>query len=127
MLGQMMERQLLISDILDHAARYHGDTEVVSVNTDGTQTRTNYSKVNARAKKLASAINKRGMKRSDRIGTLAWNNYRHLEAYYGISGAGFVAHTINPRLFPEELIYIVTHAEDRMVFFAATSGMKVAS
>ena len=120
MLGQMMERQLLISDILDHAARYHGDTEVVSVNTDGTQTRTNYSKVNARAKKLASALNKRGMKRSDRIGTLAWNNYRHLEAYYGISGAGFVAHTINPRLFPEELIYIVTHAEDRMVFFDAT-------
>lgn len=120
MLGQMMDQELLISSIIDHAARYHGDTEVVSVNTDGSQTRTNYAQIQSRAKKLGSALLKRGMERSDRIATIAWNNYRHLELYYGISGAGMVCHTVNPRLFPEQLIYILTHAEDKMVFFDAT-------
>ena len=120
MLGQMMDQELLISSIIDHAARYHGDTEIVSVNTDGTQTRTNYSKVQDRSKKLGSALLKRGMKRSDRIATIAWNNYRHLELYYGISGAGLVCHTVNPRLFPEQLVYILTHADDQVVFFDAT-------
>ena len=120
MLGQMMDQELLISNIIDHAARYHGDTEIVSVNTDGTQTRTNYKEVQTRSKKLGSALLKRGMKRSDRIATIAWNNYRHLELYYGISGAGLVCHTVNPRLFPEQLIYILTHAEDQIVFFDVT-------
>ncbi len=120
MLGQMMDQELLISSIIDHAARSHGDTEVVSVNTDGTQTRTNYSEVQIRAKKIGSVLIKRGMERSDRIATIAWNNYRHFELYYGISGAGFVCHTVNPRLFPEQLIYILTHAEDKIVFFDAT-------
>lgn len=120
MLGQMMDQELLISSIIDHAARYHGDTEVVSVNTDGSQTRTNYQSVQKRAKKIASSLTKRGMQRSDRIATIAWNNYRHFELYYGISGAGFVCHTVNPRLFPEQLIYILTHAEDKVVFFDAT-------
>lgn len=120
MLGQMMDQELLISNIIDHSARYHGDTEIVSVNTDGTKTRTNYTEVQARAKKLGSALLKRGMERSDRIATIAWNNYRHLELYYGISGAGLVCHTVNPRLFPEQLIYILSHAEDKVVFFDAT-------
>ena len=120
MLGQMMDQQLLISGIIDHAARYHGDTEFVSVNTDGTRHRTNYSEIRTRTRKLGSALVKRGMKHSDRIATIAWNNHRHFELYYAISGSGFVCHTVNPRLFPEQLIYIVNHAEDRMVFFDST-------
>lgn len=120
MLGQMMDQQLLISSIIDHAARYHADTEIVSVNTDGSQHRTHYANVQKRAKQLASALTKRGMERSDRIATIAWNNHRHFELYYGISGAGLVCHTVNPRLFPEQLIYILTHAEDKIVFFDAT-------
>lgn len=120
MQGLMMDRQLLIGSIIDHAARYHGDTEIVSVNSRGGQTRTNYAQVRARALRMASALGKRGMGRSDRIATIAWNNFRHLELYYAISGAGHVMHTINPRLFPEQLIYIITHAADRIVFFDAT-------
>lgn len=120
MLGQMMDQQLLISGLIDHAARYHADTEIVSVNIDGTRHRTNYGELNARAKKMGSALLKRGMNKSDRIGTLAWNNYRHLEVYYAISGVGFVCHTVNPRLHPDELCYIIEHAEDRMMFFDAT-------
>ena len=120
MFGQMMERQLLISGIIEHAARYHGDTEIVSVNTDGSQHRTNYAQLRDRSKQIGSALLKRGMKQSDRIGTLAWNNHRHLELYYGISGVGLVCHTVNPRLFPEEMTYIMDHAGDRMIFFDQT-------
>jgi len=120
MLGQMMDQELLISSIIDHAALYHGDTEVVSVNTDGSQTRTSYAEIQNRAKKIGSALTKLGLERSDRVATIAWNNHRHFELYYGISGAGFICHTVNPRLFPEQLIYILTHAEDKVVFFDAT-------
>ncbi len=120
MFGQMMESQLLISGIVEHAARYHGDTEIVSVNTDGSRYRTNYSRLRERSRQMGSALLKRGMKQSDRIGTLAWNNHRHLELYYGISGVGLVCHTVNPRLFPQELLYIMDHAEDRMIFFDQT-------
>ena len=120
MFGQMMDQQLLISGIIDHAARYHGDTEIVSMDTDGTKTRTTYAEVNARSKKLASALTKRGMSEGDRIGTLAWNNHRHLELYYAISGCACVCHTVNPRLFPEQMIYIIDHASDRLVFFDST-------
>ena len=117
----MMDRELLISAIIDHAAHYHGDTEIVSVNTD-------WRRIHAMAMpnavtevlKLASALAKRGMKKSDRIGTLAWNNHRHLELYYGVSGSGLVCHTLNPRLFPEQLVYIINHAEDRILFFDQT-------
>ena len=120
MLGQMMDQELLISSIIDHAALFHGDTEVVSVNTDGSQTRTSYAEIQNRAKKISSALTKLGLERSDRVATIAWNNHRHFELYYGISGAGFICHTVNPRLFPEQLIYILTHAEDKVVFFDAT-------
>ncbi|HSO47889.1 MAG TPA: AMP-binding protein, partial [Rhizobiaceae bacterium] len=120
MQGLMMDRALVIPSIIEHAARYHGDTEVVSVNTLGGQHRTNYAQIRARALRMASALQKRGMRKSDRIATIAWNNYRHLELYYAISGSGYVLHTINPRLFAEQLVYIVNHAEDRIIFFDAT-------
>lgn len=118
--GLMMDRQLLISAIIDHAALYHRDTEVVSVNTNGGQHRTNYAEIRGRALKMASVFEKRGLKKSDRIATIAWNNYRHVELYYAISGNGQVCHTINPRLFADQMTYIINHAEDRMVFFDAT-------
>ena len=118
--GLMMEQQLLISGIIDHAARYHSDGEVISVNTNGGETRTNYAEIQARALQLSSALAKRGMNKSDRIATIAWNNHRHLELYYAIPGAGLVCHTLNPRLFPEQFIYIINHAEDRIIFFDQT-------
>jgi len=120
MRGQMMEQELLISGIIEHAARYHGDTEIVSMNCDGSQHRSNYSQIRLRSKQIGSALINLGMKQGDRIGTLAWNNHRHLELYYGISGMGMVCHTINPRLFPEQMVYIIDHADDRVVFFDQT-------
>ncbi|WP_170437663.1 long-chain-fatty-acid--CoA ligase [Ruegeria arenilitoris] len=120
MLGQMMTQPLLISSLIDHAARYHGQTEIVSVETYGTVTRTNWGEIAANARRLGSALTKLGLQPQDRIGTLAWNNRRHLEIYYAASGAGFVCHTINPRLFPEQLVYIINHAQDRVLFFDAT-------
>ncbi len=118
--GQMMDQPLLISGIIDHAARYHGDTEVVSVNIDGSRHRSTYQDIRTRSLKLGAALLKRGLKRSDRVATIAWNNFRHLELYYGVSGVGLVCHTVNPRLFPEQLVYIMGHAEDRVVFFDRT-------
>ena len=120
MQGLMMDRALLIPSIIDHAAQYHGDTEVVSVNSLGGQHRSNYAQIRARALRMASALQKRGMKKSGRIATIAWNNHRHLELYYAISGQGLVLHTINPRLFAEQLVYVINHAEDRILFFDAT-------
>ncbi|WP_170580571.1 long-chain-fatty-acid--CoA ligase [Ruegeria arenilitoris] len=120
MLGQMMTQPLLISSLIDHAARYHGQTEIVSVETDGTVTRTNWGEIAANAGRMGSALTKLGLQPQDRIGTLAWNNRRHLEIYYAASGAGFVCHTINPRLFLEQLVYIINHAQDRVLFFDAT-------
>ncbi len=120
MLGQMMTQPLLISSLIDHAERYHGQTDIYSVETDGTVTHTNWAEVAGNARKLASALTKLGLEPQDRIGTLAWNNRRHLEIYYGTSGAGYVCHTVNPRLFPEQLTYIINHAQDRVLFFDAT-------
>ncbi|MEO1106579.1 MAG: long-chain-fatty-acid--CoA ligase [Pseudomonadota bacterium] len=120
MLGQMMTQPLLISSLIEHAERYHGQTEMHSVETDGTVTQTSWSEVATNARKLASALGKLGLEPQDRIGTLAWNNQRHLEIYYGTSGAGYVCHTVNPRLFPEQLTYIINHAQDRVLFFDAT-------
>ncbi|WP_377187482.1 long-chain-fatty-acid--CoA ligase [Ruegeria meonggei] len=120
MLGQMMTQPLLISSLIEHADRYHGETEIFSVETDGSVTETSWSQVAENARKLASALSKLGLDPQDRIGTLAWNNRRHLEIYFAASGAGFVCHTINPRLFPEQLTYIINHAQDRVLFFDAT-------
>ncbi len=120
MLGQMMTQPLLISSLIDHAERYHGQTEIISVETDGTVTQTNWAGIAQNARRMASALMNLGLQPQDRVGTLAWNNRRHLEIYYAVSGAGFVCHTINPRLFPEQLTYIINHAQDRVLFFDAT-------
>ena len=115
-----MHQPLLIAGLLRHAARWHGTTEIVSRLPEGGRHRTNYARTYERAKKLANAFTKLGIQTGDRIGTLAWNTHRHLELYYGISGRGAVCHTINPRLFAEQLIYIINHAEDRLLFFDLT-------
>jgi 3-(methylthio)propionyl---CoA ligase len=120
MLGQMMVQPLLISGLVAHAAKYHGDTEIVSVETAGDVARTSWAEVEANARRLASALEKVGIKRGERCATLAWNNRRHLEIYFGVAGGGMVCHTINPRLFPEQLIYIMNHAEDQVLFFDKT-------
>ncbi len=116
MQGLMMEMPLLISSLIDYAAAYHGDTEVVSRTHDHPLHRTTYRATRDRARQLANALTHLGVKRGDRIATLAWNDFRHLELYFGISGMGAICHTINPRLFPEQIVYIISHAEDRFVF-----------
>ncbi|MEM9551517.1 MAG: long-chain-fatty-acid--CoA ligase [Pseudomonadota bacterium] len=120
MLGQMQTAPLLISSLVDHAARYHGKTEIFSVNTTGGVEETNWSTVAANARRLGSALTKLGLDSQARCATIAWNNRRHLEIYFAVSGAGFVCHTINPRLFPEQLIYIINHAEDKVLFLDKT-------
>ena len=116
MLGLMMNTPLLISSIAEHGAKYHGNREIVSVTVDNPRHRYTYRECIDRSRQLANALAGLGAKQGDRIATLAWNDYRHIEAYYGISGAGYVCHTINPRLFPEQLVFIINHAEDRWVF-----------
>ena len=116
MLGLMQDRPLLISHLIEHAARNHGDTEIVSRRVEGDLHRYTYADAHVRAKKMAEALQALGVVAGDRVGTLAWNGYRHFELYYAISGMGAVCHTINPRLFPEQIVYIVNHAEDRVLF-----------
>jgi fatty-acyl-CoA synthase len=116
MLGLMQDRPLLIQQLIDHAARNHGDTEIVSRTVEGGIHRYTYRDAHKRSKQMAEALLALGIKPGDRIGTLAWNGYRHFELYYGISGMGGVCHTINPRLFPEQIGYIVNHAEDQLLF-----------
>ena len=126
MLGLMQSQPLLISTIIEHAARHHADAEIVSrtieggTGVDGGMHRCTYAVANRRAKKLANALTRQGVKLGDRVGTLAWNGYRHFELYYGISGLGAVMHTINPRLFPEQIAWIANHAEDSLLFFDLT-------
>ena len=120
MLGVMSERPLLISAILTHAATYHSDTEIVSRTVEGAIHRYSYAEAERRSKRLAGALVRLGIKHGDRIGTLAWNTFRHFELYYGISGIGAVCHTINPRLFDDQIVYIVNHAGDRVLFVDTT-------
>ena len=96
--GLMMQKQLLISSLIVHADRHHGDTEIVSRRVEGDIHRYTFRDCHSRARHMASALTSLGIKSSDRIGTLAWNGYRHLELYYGVSGMGAILHTINPRL-----------------------------
>ena len=117
MLGSMMQTPLLLSSILMHAARSFPDVEIVSRTPDKPDHITSYSGLLQRSSQLANALDSIGIKPGDRVATLAWNGYRHLELYFGISGMGAVCHTINPRLFVEQIIYIVNHAEDVVVFF----------
>ena len=120
MLGQMMDMPLLISHMLRHADRYHGDSEIVSRLVDGDIHRYTYRDAHRRTKKLANALLALGVSPGDRLGTLAWNTHRHYEAYFGIAGIGAVSHTINPRLFPEQISYIINHAEDKLLFIDET-------
>lgn len=114
--GLMMNTPLLISSIANHAEKFHGDREIVSVTMDNPRHRYTFRDAIGRSKQLANALDKLGLEHGDRVATIAWNDYRHLEAYYAISGAGYVCHTINPRLFPEQLVFIINHAEDRLIF-----------
>ena len=116
MLGLIQDRPLLISSQIEYAGLNHGDVEIVSRSVEGPIHRTNYRTVNLRSKKLAQALGRLGVEFGDRVGTLAWNGYRHLEIYFGVSGSGLVCHTINPRLFPEQITYIANHAEDKVIF-----------
>lgn len=117
LMGRMMSQPLLISSLIKHADRYYGNIEVVSRRVEGDIHRYTYSDCHKRSKKLANALNKLGVTMGDRVATLAWNGYRHLEAYYAVSGSGAVLHTVNPRLHPEQIAYIANHAEDLYLFF----------
>ncbi|MGC2200873.1 MAG: long-chain-fatty-acid--CoA ligase [Stellaceae bacterium] len=114
--GLMSERPLLISSILKHAALYHPDTEVVSRTVEGPIHRYAYADAELRSRQLARALLRLRIRPGDRVGTLAWNTFRHFELYYAISGIGAVCHTINPRLFDDQIVYIVNHAADRLLF-----------
>jgi acyl-CoA synthetase (AMP-forming)/AMP-acid ligase II len=116
MLGLMQDRPLLISSLLDYAAQYHGEQEIVSRTVEGPIHRYTYADARKRSRLLAKALQRLDVKLGDRIATLAWNGYRHFELYYGVSGIGAILHTINPRLFAEQINYIVNHAEDDYIF-----------
>jgi acyl-CoA synthetase (AMP-forming)/AMP-acid ligase II len=118
--GLMMQRPLLISSILEHAAAQFGHTQIVARETHGPIFRYSFAACAARARKLANALRHLGLEAGAAVGSLAWNNHRHLEAYYAVSGSGMVIHTCNPRLHPEQLIYIINHAEDRVMLFDST-------
>ena len=126
MLGLMQDWPLLVHKIIDHAALFHGDREVVSRSIEGPIHRTNYREIAVRARKVAEALDRLGIKPGERVATMAWNSWRHLETWYGIAGIGAVYHTLNPRLFPDQLIYIANHAEDKVLFFDATFADLVA-
>ena len=117
MLGLMQSHPLSISSLIEFAAGKHGDTEIVSRRVEGDVHRSNWATVAKRARKVANALGGEGLAFSDRVATLAWNGYRHLELYFGVSGVGQVLHTINPRLHPDQIAWIANHAEDRMVCF----------
>ncbi len=118
--GLMMDRPLLISAIIEHAAAQFGDVEVVSRETHGPLFRYTYAQCAARSRKLANALKGLGLEAGSAVGSIAWNNHRHLEAYFAVSGSGMVMHTCNPRLAPQQLIYIINHAEDAVMLFDST-------
>ena len=116
MQGLMMDFPLTITSIMEHAERVHGAQEIVSVTRDNPRHRYTYADAFGRVRQLANAMKAWGMSPSDRVATLAWNDYRHFETYYASACSGYVCHTINPRLFPEQIVYIINHAEDQYVF-----------
>lgn len=113
--GGMQAWPLTVDKILDHAAQWHGDVEIVSRSVEGPILRTTYAEVHARAKRVSNALESLGVTSGDRVATLAWNTARHLETWYGVMGIGAVCHTLNPRLFTEQLCYIINHAEDKVI------------
>lgn len=120
MFGLMQDRPLMISTLIEHAAAFHGDAEIVSRLPEGPVRRTTWRGVNEQSKQVANALAELGVEQGDRVATLAWNSDRHLALYFGVSGSGAVMHTVNPRLFAEQIAYIVNHAEDRILFFDVT-------
>jgi len=117
MLGQMMQQPLLIASLLRHAERHHGSQEVVSRRVEGDIHRCTYAELAARSRRLAQALAALGVGNGSRVGTIAWNGYRHLELYYAVSGSGAVLHTLNPRLHADQLVWIADHAEDQVLCF----------
>jgi acyl-CoA synthetase (AMP-forming)/AMP-acid ligase II len=117
MRGLMMDQPLLISDLISKADRYHGDTEIISRSGAGNVNRQSYASAHARSRRLAQALEKLGVQQGDRVATLSWNSHRHFECYYAVSGMGAVIHTINPRLFPDQIAWIGNDAEDTLLFF----------
>src|SRR5262245_59931078 len=120
MLGLMQDWPLLCHRVLDHAATNHAARPIVTRSIEGPLHTTTYAKIRARALRLAQRLEKDGIRLGDRVATLAWNTARHVEAWYGIMGIGAISHTVNPRLVPEQIVYIVNHAEDRMMFVDLT-------
>ncbi len=120
MLGSMQDVPLLISSLIRHADRHHGDVEIVSRRVEGDVHRTTYRELHRRARQLANALDAIDVGASDRVATLAWNGYRHMELYYAVAGKGAILHTINPRLAPDQIAWIVGHAEDGALFFDLT-------
>ena len=116
MQGLMMDMPLLLSGFIKYAADFHGDAEIVAREIEGDIHRYTYADAHPRIKRMAQALTRLGMKQGDRVGTLAFNTHRHFEMFYAAPGMGYVLHTVNPRLFPEQLIYIINHAEDRLLF-----------
>ncbi len=120
MLGMMQDQPLLISSLIEFAARHHAGAEIVSRRVEGDLHRYTYRDAAARSRRVANALDRLGLGFSDRVGTLAWNGYRHFELYFGVAGSGRVVHTINPRLLPEQIAWIANHAEDRVLCFDMT-------
>lgn len=118
--GRMMETPLLVSSLIEHAGRVHGDQEIVTRSVEGPIERGSWATARSRSKRLARALLANGIEHGDRLATLAWNTQRHIEVYYGVSGIGAICHTLNPRLHPSQLVYIVSHAEDRIIFVDLT-------
>ncbi len=118
--GQMMQTPLLISGLIEHADRHHPDVEIVSRRVEGDVHRTTYRDLHRRARQVANAIGGLGIKPGERVATLAWNGYRHLELYFGVSGSGSALHTLNPRLIAEQIAWIINDAEDQALFFDLT-------
>ncbi|MEP6968008.1 MAG: AMP-binding protein, partial [Pseudomonadota bacterium] len=116
MLGLMQNWPLTVDRILDHAGEWHGGREVVTRSVEGPIVRTTYGEIRGRAKRLSNALKAFGIAPGDRVATLAWNSARHMEAWYAIMGIGAVCHTLNPRLFADQLCYIINHAQDRIIF-----------
>ena len=116
MYGLMSQQQLLISSLIEHSGKYHGETEITYCDNNGKIFKTNYKDTLLRIKKLSSGLLKLGVKTGDKVGTFAWSNLNHFELYYGISGIGAVCHTINPRLFKDQLIFIINDACNKILF-----------
>src|SRR5471032_2347769 len=114
--GLMQDWPLTVDKLLDHAGEWHGAREVVTRSVEGPIVRTTYAEIRERAKRLSNALIGLGIEPGDRVATLAWNSGRHMETWYAIMGIGAVCHTLNPRLFPDQLCYIMNHAEDKILF-----------